>query len=345
MKKLLAVILLTTFITAVGLPVFANAEDNVADNRLEQNIFVDVSVSEWYADSVLQANERAIMRGIGSRTFAPDIFLTREMAVTVLYRMEFGDSAHMDEVNSKYKDVELPYDDVVSNSWYVPALLWATEMEITNGIGDSLFGIGKPITREELTAMIDRYLTSKSLGLMKKVHDIPKFNDEEDVSDWAAESLEVLCYGGVITGDDKGNFRPKDHVTRAEAAVVFVRLDDAFEFEISYLLDFEDDEVGVITFSLFNRGETVEIKKTDTKEIKAILTILRGINISYSRTHASVNTGGGGHTLTILDKNGEYLFGIFFSPDSFYDSGVRVYVFDDTYLQDIYDVLDQADPK
>ncbi|WP_274964220.1 S-layer homology domain-containing protein [Tepidanaerobacter syntrophicus] len=41
---------------------------------------------------------------------------------------------------------------------------------------------------------------------------------------WAAESIDKLSKLGILKGDDNGNFRPNDPITRAETAVVIDRV-------------------------------------------------------------------------------------------------------------------------
>lgn len=52
-----------------------------------------------------------------------------------------------------------------------------------------------------------------------------KFPDV-DYSKWYGEFIERASDEGIMVGDDQGNFRPGDLLTRAEAAVVVCRLLD-----------------------------------------------------------------------------------------------------------------------
>ena len=52
--------------------------------------------------------------------------------------------------------------------------------------------------------------------------------DYEDISDWAKGSVLVAVDSGVMIGDDQGQFKPKDYITRQEIAVVLSRLLDRF---------------------------------------------------------------------------------------------------------------------
>ncbi len=43
---------------------------------------------------------------------------------------------------------------------------------------------------------------------------------------WYASCVEQASEAGIMIGDDKGNFRPSDYLTRAEAAAIVSRLLD-----------------------------------------------------------------------------------------------------------------------
>lgn len=52
-----------------------------------------------------------------------------------------------------------------------------------------------------------------------------KFPDVDKKS-YYAPYIEAASEAGIVIGDDKGNFRPNDYLTRAEAAVIICRLLD-----------------------------------------------------------------------------------------------------------------------
>lgn len=57
-----------------------------------------------------------------------------------------------------------------------------------------------------------------------KVANKTKFKDEAKMSSWAIDSIKKASDAGVMNGDADGNFRPKDNLTREEAAVIVAKL-------------------------------------------------------------------------------------------------------------------------
>ena len=113
------------------------------------NPFTDVKESDFYYKAVLWAVENGITTGTSATTFSPAELCNRATVVTFLYRA-MGSPA----VNSS----ENPFSDVKVDSWYGPAVLWAVENGITNGMGDGTFGVGSTCTRAQVVTFLYRTL-------------------------------------------------------------------------------------------------------------------------------------------------------------------------------------------
>jgi hypothetical protein len=50
------------------------------------------------------------------------------------------------------------------------------------------------------------------------------YNDKDKIAKWALPSVEEAKKLGLMVGDDKGNFNPKENVTREQLAVALVNL-------------------------------------------------------------------------------------------------------------------------
>ena len=114
-----------------------------------ENPFTDVKESDFYYKAVLWAVEEGITTGTSATTFSPTELCNRATVVTFLYRA-MGSPA----VSSS----ENPFSDVKVDSWYGPAVLWAVEKGITNGMGDGTFGVGATCTRAQVVTFLYRTL-------------------------------------------------------------------------------------------------------------------------------------------------------------------------------------------
>ena len=101
-------------------------------------------------------------------------------------------------------------------------MAWAAENGVVEGVGSGKFAPSSPITREQLCTMLVRYLGGSGLDL-PQVEQPATFSDQAEISDWAAEAVELFRLSGIVEGFD-GAFRPQKNATRAEVSTVFSRL-------------------------------------------------------------------------------------------------------------------------
>ena len=110
------------------------------------------------------------------------------------------------------ENAECGFNDVEKNEWYYKYVASAFENKITFGDTLNNFGIGKAMTREDAAVFICR-----TIGEEKKSGEL-KFVDSDSISEYARESIGALYDKGIISGNEKNEFMPKDCLTRAEAA-------------------------------------------------------------------------------------------------------------------------------
>lgn len=109
--------------------------------------FNDVYESDYYADAVNWAVNKAITTGTGNASFSPNTTLTRAQAVTFLWRAK-GKPSPLNSIS--------PFVDVNADDYYHDAVLWAVEQGITNGVGDGKFGPNLSVTRGQMIVFLWR---------------------------------------------------------------------------------------------------------------------------------------------------------------------------------------------
>lgn len=116
------------------------------------NPFADVAAGQYYEDAVIWAYSNGVVTGTSDTTFSPDMTLTREQMVTMLYRyakwagMSISGSAKLDG-----------FTDAASVSAYaVEAMQWAVANSIIKGQGNALAPAGTT-TRAQAAAVLVRF--------------------------------------------------------------------------------------------------------------------------------------------------------------------------------------------
>ena len=122
---------------------------------------------------------------------------------------------------------ECYFEDVEKDAWYYRYIASAVESNLVYGISDKSFGSTKNISKQDMATLLLR--AGEYRGIDFNNPNIKNFNDYNEVSDYALESVKKLSALGIISGTDTGCFEPKKSATRAEAAVMVVRFLELLE--------------------------------------------------------------------------------------------------------------------
>ncbi len=208
MKKILSVVFAAFMIAAV----FAAAVPASA-----APLFEDVEPDRWSAGAIRYVYDREYMIGTGDGAFSPDGTLTRATVVTVLWRREACPRV----------PPESGFSDVESDAWYAHAVAWARNKGIVFGISDDLFDPERPVTREALAAMLERYSVLCPVSVPER-DDLSSFSDADRVSAWATDALGWAVAAGVLEGTGDSTLDPSGSATREQFAALLERFDGAF---------------------------------------------------------------------------------------------------------------------
>ena len=128
--------------------------DKANDEEIN-NPFKDVDDSKWYAKSVKWALKNNIVSGVSDNMFAPDLNITREDAMLILYRFAKNKQK---VANSKNENTALLYYDYDKISNYaLEAVNYAIDMGIITGRGENTIAPKENITRAEVALILMRF--------------------------------------------------------------------------------------------------------------------------------------------------------------------------------------------
>lgn len=176
---------------------------------------VPIKPGDWKYEGIKFVYENGIMNGTGASQFSTEMYLTRSMFATVLYRLAGSPPV-------TWKNI---FPDVVPGQWYSPAVIWAYETGVVKGLGDGRFGTNENITREQIAKMLMEYAKSKGNDVSQSA-ELGSFADRANVSKWALEHVKWAVGCGMINGKKiEGNFYldPQGDATRAECAAILMR--------------------------------------------------------------------------------------------------------------------------
>ena len=175
----------------------------------------DVSLSAWYTSYIREAMEKGLFKGTTPTTFSPDSAITREMFVTVLYRM----------AGSPATSGSSEFSDTVAGEYYESAVVWAEKIGLTNGMGDGTFGVGREMTRQEMVCFLYRYAELAGMETAARA-DISGYSDASACGEWAEDAMRWAVGRGLVQGVSETELLPEGSCSRAQAATVLIRLQE-----------------------------------------------------------------------------------------------------------------------
>jgi hypothetical protein len=193
-----------TYLPPAETPEVIDNESEETKEQYSESCFVDVPDSHWAYTVIMRLKTEGIVNGVDDQHYEPERsvtyaeFLKLLVSVTRLSDKNVG----TEELNG------------LENEWYYEY----AKKAISNNIRLDNEEFSSPLTREKMAQLL--YLTVQAKGITLDQDLEMNFLDEDKISQAYIEAVEVLSTSEVLHGDDEGNFRPKDTLSRAEAAVV-----------------------------------------------------------------------------------------------------------------------------
>jgi hypothetical protein len=183
--------------------------------------FTDVAEDVWYAEYIYQAVKEGLFKGNDDGTFGPDGEITRAQFVLVLYRLSGAPQVT--------RTAEAAFTDVPEDE-YADAIAWAADSGIVTGNGDGTFAPRASISRQDVAAVLYRYLHDYLRKFVVTTEMYFEFTDADEIAAYAAGPIQMFANAGLLRGSTDGAFRPKKPATRAEAAKILVKFTELLAY-------------------------------------------------------------------------------------------------------------------
>lgn len=204
MKKKVSIIILLVFVCLAGEYIQPNVIR--ADASLPFN---DIATS-YARTQILDLYKRGLVYGEGNRTYGPRKPVTREAMATML-----GRTLGLAPIRAAIP----AFKDVAKTSWSYDFVQAGVTTGLVSGVSRDEFAPKRAITRQEAASLLYRALPKKRAV---QGGTLP-FWDADKIADWARPAVAELYARGLMIGS-QGQFRPHDHLTREEMAVLLYNL-------------------------------------------------------------------------------------------------------------------------
>ena len=220
-----------------------------------------------YAEDIKDVVEKSLMTVDEDGKFAPETELTRADAVEVIWKI----------AGSPVVDFAMDFTDVAEDADYAEAVRWAESEKIVSGVAEGTFAPDEIVTREQVAAMIYRYVQTEGGGFTGDWYFPLTYDDIADIDEWADEGMHWVTMNTLFEATDN-NIAPDAAVTKGDAAHAFAVLAQLkFENDAAKEIpDDADEDVEATTGTTEEKteetaetaGETTEATE-DTAETKA----------------------------------------------------------------------------
>lgn len=195
----------------------AQTETN-SDSYVGGELFTDVKRENWFYPAVSYVMNKGLMTGMVNGGFAPNEELSKVQFAVVLYRMEGSP-----EVSLSANSLSIP-----ENAYYAPAVYWADQQGLLDGLQTVSIKPEEKITREEMITMLFSYAQHKGFDTQDRA-DLTQFADAEKVSPSAKEAVSWAVATGMISGEGKDRLlNPQGSASRAVCAAMITHLCETY---------------------------------------------------------------------------------------------------------------------
>lgn len=217
-KRMISLILPLTLLLSLSVPAFAAAPAS-------KSHFTDVPTSHWAYTQIERAYSDGVIAGTAGNAanytgvFSPSGTLTEAQFVTIMTRAFFND------------ELEAAKKSVGPNAkWYAAAQKVAEDKHLLTFVQGKM---DAPITRYDMAAIMTNIMDAKEFsgrpGLAETEATFDKIADFKSIPNSYQISVASVFAMGLISGvDSKGTFAGSSYMNRAQAAVVYGRMKDAF---------------------------------------------------------------------------------------------------------------------
>ena len=175
-----------------------------------QTSATSVPYSDWAKSDIEKAIALNIINVGGNYNFPAPI--TREEFCELIYKYCYNVIKEIDTITGENR-----FTDTTNSK-----IIRLNAMGIINGKSETEFAPNDLLTREEAAVILNR--------MVNKTIPVPvtemyfNFYDEANISDWASDSIQLMCNMGVMNGVGENKFAPQDTYTTEQAIVTIVRV-------------------------------------------------------------------------------------------------------------------------
>ena len=173
------------------------------------------TLKAWSKPYVELAAAKGLVQGVGDGKYDPDKAATRAEFTAMLVRA-LGRSAYVGSTAT--------YEDVKQGAWYFDEIAQAKELGLLGFVKGTSFNPDQPLTREEMASMLAAAIRLENSSIARDTVNLNGYKDIGSVDAAYLEDVRTMVTLQIMNGISANTFDPKGLTSRAQAAVVFIRM-------------------------------------------------------------------------------------------------------------------------
>lgn len=162
--------------------------------------------NHWSEPYMRNLYDRGLLKGDSNGNMNPDKYITRAEFVSIINRA-FG-----------YTDAggKMPFKDVTGNEWYADDVAIAYNEGYFSGDAKNTANANGNLTREQAVSLLCRNTYIEQVPGIST-----EFTDGKSIENWSRGYVNAAYEKGYVSGYSDDTFKPKNYITRGEAAKIF----------------------------------------------------------------------------------------------------------------------------
>lgn len=170
-------------------------------------VSADIS-SHWAKGEIRYLMEQGVVNGYKDGNFKPNDPVTRAEFIKMI-----------NSALGLTRKGQVSFNDICDKCWFYDDIRIASRADYVSGYTDNTVKPNDNISREEASKMLGQAANIRELHTSTN-----SFKDSNRISSWARGYVNAMANEGYITGHTNGEFKPKDDLTRAQAATIIAKL-------------------------------------------------------------------------------------------------------------------------
>ncbi len=214
MKKILCIFMALIFAASYAIMVFADGIDSPKKETAGCVTSASTTPADWAKEDVKKALELGILDE--NKTYYYGSYITREEFCEIIETTLYS-NAKSDIHKKADKNAENPFSDTKNK-----AVIRLNSLGIIRGKSTDIFSPNDLLTREEAAVIFTRVLSLYPDVTYTEMYF--EYDDENNISDWAKNAVQIMSNTGIMKGYGGGVFYPKSNLSTEEAVTIVMRL-------------------------------------------------------------------------------------------------------------------------